>query len=116
MDPTSLANPTVLSKTAHIQNMLALHDAVENDERPLLVHVTAHREGDEPRDFGTVAVGEREVRVTAELDSSETEMALAGMILSMYGDVLVLTAASALATHLDCESNDDTRPHTGTFA
>lgn len=116
MDPTSLANPTVLSKTARIQNALALHNAVENDTRPILVHVTAHREGDDPRDFGTIAVGEREIGVTAELVSDKTEMALAGMILSMYGDVLALTSASALATRFNCEHNDEPCPHAGTHA
>lgn len=116
MNPATLANPDILSKTEFIQRMLKLHNEIEHDERPFIVHVTAHREGDEPRDFGTVSVTEREVQISADLDSSESETGLTGMILGMYGDVFVLTAAAALATRADCKRNDASCPQSETDA
>lgn len=101
-------NPTITAKMKLIRSMIRANDAMARDERPMRIHVSAHRLGERPRDFGTVTVDGLGEDITAMIDGSDVETALIGMVLSMYADALVLVAS---ATRADCRHTDGERPN-----
>lgn len=95
-DDPILGGETIKRKRAAISRFLPLLNAASGDCRPYVVEVTARRAGGKPRSFGSVTLAPGMGSIEGNIHAHELEVGFVGMVLSLYGDVLVNTSARLL--------------------
>lgn len=95
-DDPILGEETIRRKRAAISQFLPLLNAASGDCRPYVVEVTARRIGGKPRSFGSVTLAPGMGSIKGNIRAHELEVGFVGMVLSLYGDVLVTTGARLL--------------------
>ena len=95
-DDPILGEETIRRKRAAISRFLPLLNTATSDRRPYVVEVTAHRMGERPRSFGSIALSPGMGSIAGNIRAHELEIGFVGMALSLYGDVLVNTGARLL--------------------
>lgn len=95
-DDPILGEETIRRKRAAISRFLPLLNTATSDSRPYVVEVTARRSGERPRSFGSVTLAPGMGSIEGNIHAHELEIGFVGMVLSLYGDVLVNTGARLL--------------------
>lgn len=114
MCPIRPADPFIIAKMELVAQALAIHNGAEHDDRPFHIHITAHREGERPRNIGEITVRDGAMGFADMIAATETEMALSGVILGTYGILLVRSAAIAAAIRANRIRNGASCPQSET--
>ena len=92
MNSGILEDPGVQAKLGLVRRIAGSPSLADRHE-PLIVEVRARRGAGPVRDYGRIVIGPDRGSIEADIDDIAAEVGLTGMVLGLYSDVLVLSAA-----------------------
>lgn len=92
MNSGILEDPGVQAKLDLVRRIAGSPQLADQHD-PLIVEIHTRRGNGPRKDYGRVTIGPNRGNIEADIADSAVEVGLTGMILGLYSDVLVLSAA-----------------------